>query len=149
MLQYVLTVSKVFPSYHKRKGEQTNFIPMIGQKSKIHTIRGNYDYWARRFDKIYKGEACLSVRAWEGTAYHSPQKEYFNFNLINDGIGIQKLTLDDYLYTCDIDGKRFCFSSDLIPEHDGLNTDDFESWFYKYDFSKPMAIIHFTDFRYK
>ena len=32
--------------------------------------------------------------------------------------------------------------------NDGLSLDDWFSWFNDYNLSKPMAIIHFTNFRY-
>lgn len=42
---------------------------------KIHTIRANYDLWAKRFEEIERGEACLAVRKWTGKPYRSPQIE--------------------------------------------------------------------------
>jgi len=35
-----------------------------------------------------------------------------------------------------------------LAKNDGLSLQDFKDWFKGYDFSKPMAIIHFTRFRY-
>jgi hypothetical protein len=35
-----------------------------------------------------------------------------------------------------------------LAKNDGLSENDFCEWFRKYDLSKPMAIIHFTNFRY-
>jgi hypothetical protein len=147
MITYVLTISQRFPTTHKRKGESTNFYPLILSGKKKHTIRGNYDLWAKRFEKINQGKAILSLRVWEGNPYNSPQKELLKFDNTN-GIGIEKILFDDYLYTCQINGKRFSVESEMIAENDGLNSTDFEEWFKGYDFSKPMAIIHFTDFRY-
>ena len=39
------------------------------------------------------------------------------------------------------------FVSDLA-KNDGLSLTYFTDWFKGYDLSKPMAIIHFTKFRY-
>lgn len=147
MKTYVLTVSQNFPKTHPRSGEPTNFPTAIQSGKKKHTIRGNYDLWAKRFEQINAGKAILSVRVWEGKPYNSKQKELFQLDK-TVGIGLQKVLFDDYLYSCLIDGKRVSVSSALIPENDGLNTQDFECWFKGYDFSEPMAIIHFTDFRY-
>ena len=38
----------------------------------------------------------------------------------------------------------------MLAENDGLTLADWEAWFSnpKYDLSEPMAIIHFTKFRY-
>ncbi len=35
-----------------------------------------------------------------------------------------------------------------LARNDGLSLEDWEAWFKDYDLSKPMAIIHFTPFRY-
>ena len=77
MKTYVLTLSKVFPDYHRRKGEPTNFRAAFnaGQPfkkdadtfcefPKLHTIRGNYEIWEKRFEQIERGEAQLSIRQW-------------------------------------------------------------------------------------
>jgi len=43
-------------------------------------------------------------------------------------------------------GKYIDF--DKLAANDGLLTEDWYRWFKKYDLSKPMAVIHFTSFRY-
>jgi hypothetical protein len=35
-----------------------------------------------------------------------------------------------------------------LSKNDGLSLPDFKAWFKNYDLSEPMAIIHFTKFRY-
>ena len=35
-----------------------------------------------------------------------------------------------------------------LANNDGLDFDDFVDWFKQYDLTKPMAVIHFTNFRY-
>ena len=147
MITYVLTVSEFFPKTHIKGGLPTGFINSIINNTKKHTIRGNYDLWAKRFDKINRCEACLSIRYWSGKPYNSPQIEVFKLDKTDD-IGIQKILFDDYLYSCLIDGKRFSVSSECIAENDGLTPSDFEQWFKGYDFNKEMAIIQFTEFRY-
>ena len=147
MKTYVLTVSEKFPATHKRAGEETNFVGLIGMQKKIHTIRGNYDLWKKRFEKIEFGEAVLSVRVWTGKPYNSLQEEIHCLGSI-DEIGIQKVEFDDWLYTCLIDGKRVSFSSERIAENDGLTQSDFEEWFKNSLTPEPKAIIHFTKFRY-
>ena len=148
-ITYVLTVSKQFPKTHKRSGESTGFVENLqklfsNESKKIHTIRGNYDLWKKRADKINEGTAVLSIRYWSGKPYNSKQVEI----CILEKIGLQKILFDDYLYSCLIDNKRCSVSSDSIPEKDGLNDSDFEDWFKGYDFDNPMAIIHFTNFLY-
>ena len=147
MKTYVLTISEFFPKTHNKAGLPTGFINSISNKTKKHTIRGNYELWKKRFEKIALGNACLSVRYWTGKPYNSKQVEVFNLKN-TDGIGIEEILFDDYLYSCLINGKRFSVSSEFIAENDGLTPNDFEHWFKKYDFSKSMAIIHFSSFRY-
>jgi hypothetical protein len=72
--------------------------------------------------------------------------------VIDSGIGVQ--IIDDLDIYCDfitdctmIDGKFKPVTKD-IALNDGLSFADFKAWFQDYDLSKPMAIIHFTDFRY-
>ena len=141
MITYVLTVSQKFPATHKKAGQPTGFPLAIK-----HTIRGNYDLWAKRFEKINAGKAILSVRIWEGKPYASKQLEIFKYDYTHK-IGVEKILFDDYLYSCQINEKRFGNMWEL-SKNDGLSDEDFEHWFKKYDLSKPMAIIHFTDFRY-
>lgn len=173
MKTFVLTVSERFPKTHKRAGEQTNFVgkidsincdlPFPPYNLKIHTIRANYELWEKRFEQIKNNKAILSVRVWEGKPYNSKQKEVFRFNKAN-GIGIQKLEWKKIPLTIPvgeirdwikIDGKLFAGIEEdkkeklkILANNDGLNLQDFEDWFNNYDLSNPMAIIHFTDFRY-
>lgn len=147
LITYVLTISLKFPATHRRKGEQTNFYTLILRGHKKHTIRGNYELWRKRFDKIKEGKAILSVRCWEGKPRNSKQIELLQFDNTK-GIGIEKIVFDDYLYTCLINDKRFEFNSEMIAENDGLNSMDFEEWFKGFDMSKEAVIIHFGPFRY-
>lgn len=38
--------------------------------------------------------------------------------------------------------------ADILARNDGLTLEDWREWFRGYDLSKPMAVIHFTKFRY-
>lgn len=137
-------VSKKFPAYHKKAGLNTNFPYKIINKEKIHTIRANYPLWKKRFVEINNGNACLSIRIWEDKPYKSKQKEIIR--LYNyDGIGIQKLDQPQkftfaYIEKCLIDWED-------VAKNDGLSFKDFCEWF-KNVSNEPMAIIHFTKFRY-
>ena len=152
MKTYCLTLSQAFPSTHPRAGQPTHFDENL-RLSKLHTIRANYDFWAKRFEKIKAGEACLSVRQWVGKPYGkgSTQKELARLTR-EDGIGLQKLS-----FFRDRDGmislKFFMVEGrdvdgDQLAWNDGLSVEDWRNWFRDYDFSKPMAIIQFTNFRY-
>ena len=156
MKTYVITLSKKFPATHKRHGEPTYFWERFSSPSftrpKLHTIRANFDLWYKRFEKIAAGEACLSVREWTGAPYRSKQREIARLTK-DDGIGLQKLQLEVAdksfgIYHARIDDG--CGSASIIElaTNDGLSLEDWKKWFKKYDLSKPLAIIHFTSFRY-
>ena len=180
MKTYVLTVSRYFPATHKRKGELTFFIQKIKKalgiyefhrpeniSDKIHTIRSNYELWAKRIKEVQEGKAILSIRYWSGKPYNSKQVEICQLDK-DSGIGIQmiKLKIKDGEFSFNlknIDGeywiknkcevgnswKNYVYPNiEEVAKNDGLSFEDFKEWFRKYDLSKPMAIIHFTSFRY-
>lgn len=143
---YVIILSRFFPKGHKRVGEPTGFKEKF-RKEKLYSIRANYEYWEKIFEEIYAGDACLSVRQWSGLPYRSKQVELMRLTR-EDGIGLQKLEFDGP------QGFRLPFVGNYFPQYpelaqnDGLSYEDWKDWFKNYDTSKPMAIIHFTGFRY-
>ena len=179
MKTYVLILSRVFPSTHPRKGEPTYFDHYVENNGlwakklltkyigddyvkgacKKHTIRANYELWRKRFEKIERGEACLSIRQWEGKPYRSKTIEIFRLTK-EHGIGLQKLLLGDDVdmigeYSLIEDGwTLFGIKGDTkvynqqLAKNDGLSLNDWEEWFKGYDTTKPLAVIHFTKFRY-
>lgn len=177
MKTYVITLSKRFPAGHIRAGEPTYFKEQMHNavlaaaglsacdccdyatrdcdtcgykvenfRKKRHTIRANYPLWAKRIAEVERGDACLSIRQWTGIPYRSKQVEIARLTK-DDVVGIQELIFDD------ID-EFYCLTPDgYIPRadiarNDGLSLEDWRSWFKGYDLSQPMAIIHFTKFRY-
>ena len=149
---YVLTVSEFFPKTHNKSGLPTGFINAIGNKTKKHTIRGNYPLWKKRIEEIQKGNAVLSIRYWIGKPYNSKQKEVYVLDK-NSGIGVSKIEFyEDKDGVCAL---KYPIINNLeepdikiISENDGLSYDDFKEWFKGYDLNEPMAIVHFTDERY-
>ena len=161
MKTYVLILSKVFPAYHNRKGEETNFRAAFnaGQPfkkeadtfcefPKLHTMRGDYEKWVKRFEEIEKGKAQLSIRQWSGKPYHSKQVIIANLTK-DDGIGLQKLTVIGCatIHPKYVDG--ISVSCKTLAHNDGLSEVDWTNWFERYDLTEPLAVIHFTKFRYK
>ena len=166
MKTYVLTLSQKFPAKHPKHGEPTNFnsqllnavwrahnmsvgFPQFGMK--LHTIRANYELWRKRFEQIEAGKAILSVRYWTGKPYASKQMEICKLTK-TDGIGLQRL-----YFNPDRDGQHVWWNFNIdgryddirkIAANDGLSYGDWKDWFKYYDLSKPLAIIHFTPFRY-
>ena len=151
MKTYVLMLSDSFPANHAMHGKPTyfreKFLGTPGMLRKLHTIRANYTLWAKRFEKINAGEACLSIRQWTDAPYRSKQVEIARLTR-EDGIGIQRLDFAN-LYGCD---RHFVDGYDVqlqeLANKDGLSLEDWLEWFKGYDQTKPLAIIHFTKFRY-
>jgi hypothetical protein len=142
--RFILTVSKKFLAYHKRKGEATEFQAKIISGEKKHTIRPTFANWEKKFKDIEEGKGDLIVVQWSGLPYRTPQEEIKVLSN-SDGIGVSKLTY--------IEGKGL-FINDMIPVtmeelavNDGLSYEDFKDWFKVFP-TEPMAIIHLNSFRY-
>ena len=175
IVRYRIPVSIEFPKTHALKGEKTWFqekinlgiMKMKNQRfqvsaetpdgknlwPKLHTCRANFPIWEKRFEKISKGEAVLELYYWTGKPYNSKTVTICQLGK-DDGIGLQKLEywsvahkfaaytkIDEHIYISEIE-------IETLAKNDGLSLDDFNEWFKSYDLSKPMAIIHFTPFRY-
>lgn len=151
MKKYIITLSKFFLKQHIRAGEETGFKDSFLKGKKVHTIRANYNLWEARIKEVQEGKAVLSIRQWSGLPYRSKQDEITELSK-EDGVGIQKLTFNKdsngefFLEDYDIDGKYIELNK--LASNDGLLTEDWCRWFQRYDLSKPMAVIHFTSFRY-
>ena len=151
MKKYIITLSKFFLKQHIRAGEETGFKDSFLKGKKVHTIRANYNLWEARIKEVQEGKAVLSIRQWFELPYRSKQDEITGLSN-EDGVGIQKLTFNKdsngefFLEEFNIDGKYIEF--DKLAANDGLLTEDWYRWFKRYDLSKPMAVIHFTSFRY-
>ena len=150
LIRYRLCVSRYFPKGHEKEGLDTNFINSINSLSKIHTIRANYPLWEKRIKKVQEGKAVIELYYWAGKPYRSG---HVMFKTIDKSCecGVQELIWSEdnsmcmrpRLYnTCEI------LNEEILAKNDGLELIDFKNWFKGYDFTKPMAIIHFTKFRY-
>ena len=155
MKTYVITLSQVFPVTHPRHGEPTGFehkflAVVAGWDDhwlKIHTIRDNYELWRKRFEQIERGEACISIRQWMGKPYNSKQREIARLTK-EDGIGLQRLEFYNGCLQQPILSSGMTIRAESIAQNDGLLFEDWKDWFKSCDLSKPLAIIHFTNFRY-
>ncbi len=148
MKTYVLTLSEFFPKTHSKAGMPTHFKETFLNREKKHTIRANYPLWEKRIKEVQEGKAVLSVRQWSGKPYCSKQVEITRLTF-EDRVGIQKLLIVKHS-TAWIDYPRHRLSVDFkyLAKYDGLSLADWDEWFKDYDLSKPLAIIHFTKFRY-
>lgn len=171
LIRYRLPVSVKFPATHPRKGEPTYFVEkiksgqckwddcsfncsecdinryMIEHTPKLHTIRGNYALWAKRFEKINKGEAVLELYYWSGKPYNSATVTVCQLGK-DDGVGIQEVYFIFQNIYDPVVGRGIDVSFAELSTNDGLSIDDFKDWFKGFDLSETMAIIHFTPFRY-
>lgn len=156
MKTYVITLSRHFLANHKRAEEETHFKEkfLLGQgltdydtpsMAKIHTIRANYPLWEKRIKEVQEERAVLSIRQWTGKPYRSKQVEIATLTA-GSGVGIQLMELTNDLSECIVGDHRHSYVS--VAKNDGLHPADWLDWFSCYDLSKPMAIIHFTKFRY-
>lgn len=176
---YIITLSRYFQKGHPRAGEPTEFADkfLLGQNltddkcvlcrvsrgelwRKIHTIRGNYDLWAKRISEVQSGDAVLSIRQWTGRPYNSLQVTLATLTA-EHGVGVQKVVFDEWgeysirqmrgirapKYRLD-NAPRGFLDVEQIAYNDGLSFDDFADWFSGVNTADPLAIIHFTNFRY-
>lgn len=152
--QVVLILSRLFPLYHSKKRERTNFRANLENGIKIHTIRANYDQWKHNLDKVIDGDFICSVREWTGRPYNSKQKEFKTYT--GKQIGYQRITMTydpatDELKAI-VDGKPV-WDIHSLAQNDGLPLRDFKEWMFgaKKTAHKQIftgIIIHFTNFRY-
>lgn len=154
MKTYVITLSERYPQGHSKAGKPTDFVEKLAVGLKKHTIRRNYPLWEKRIKAIQAGEACLSIRVWEGRPYHSKQIELININVNNDTfnhVGLQKIIIKPGLFHGTIaplvEGKRVDDVL-LLSKNDGLSVNDFYEWFANTPDGQEFALIHFTKLRY-
>ena len=127
------------------------FPDMYDHKPKLHVILSNYPLWEKRMKEVKERSAVIDLFYWQGKPATICSKQVVFATLDKDsGVGIQTLFFDE----CDINKaliadslKTFVLPSQ-IAKNDGLSLEDFKAWFKGYDLSEPMAIIHFTKFRY-
>ena len=119
----------------------------------VPTIR----FGKNRMDEMNAGNAVLVLYEWTRKPFCSKTRELFRFDK-DSGIGVQKLIflgIDNTRISryAGFHGYSFCNSpvvGDLhsVSRNDGLSKQDFRDWFKGCKLSEPMAIIHFTNFRY-
>ena len=100
------------------------------------------------FDELLD-EACLSIRQWVGKPYAkgSTQREIARLTC-KDGIGIQKMTVAGITAWHPIFVNGNSVNTEDLAHNDGLEKADWCNWFADYDLTEPLAVIHFTKYRY-
>lgn len=148
---HVITISKTFPAYHSRKGQETGFKEKLLSGEKIHTIRGNYDYWRPKIYEVIAGVAVLSIRQWSDKPYKS--KQVVIAELTGNQVGIQKVIelqvkrIGNAIWNISVGIENADIDFQELTKNDGLSEYDICEWFGKG--IKNGCIIHFTDFIYK
>lgn len=169
--RYRLAISRTFPATHPKKGKQTWFTDKIlltlekfkactifdyenDEKiivwHKIHTIRSNYPLWEKRMAEVQAGRAVIELFYWSGKPYNSPQVVFATLDK-DSGCGVQRISMASDLFCASIAtsySENLVIGLEVINSGDGLSLEDFKAWFKGYDLHKPLAIIHFTSFRY-
>lgn len=149
MKVYPLLFSRSFPHRHPRYGQPTLFVENIQGGGKITTVRDDYEHWHRIISEVQAGTAVLSLRYWVDFR-QSRCKEFARLTAA-DGVGIERLV--DYAGHGQVSAhedpnyRRFVYLDDLA-DNDGLNEDDFRSWFRGWGLEKERAIIHLSPLRY-
>lgn len=148
MKTYIIILANTFPKGHPEEGKPTRFGASVVQNVKYHTLRENYEEWERKIKEIQAGEAVLSVRVWEDKPYRSKQMELLKLGA--ESVGIQKLHSFDkeHAYFMDDNGKIISTPLQELANNDGLALYEWKGWF-ENNAHLPLAVIHFTDFRYK
>ena len=146
---HVLILSQTFPKGHHDEGKPTRFGASVTQCVKIHTIRSNYEEWRKKINEVLSGEAILSLRVWTDKPYRSKQMELLRLDA-STGVGIQKLHSFDEEHADFIGEKGNVLPVSLqeLDNNDGLSVNEWKGWF-ENNTQLPLAIIHFTSFRYK
>ena len=146
----ILTLSRVFPQTHSKKGINTLFAVNLFAGRKIHTIRTDEkELWEQKVADINAGNKILCVREWTGRPYNSEQADIKQFV----SVGLQDITItygvDDEKPQAWVDGKPVPIET--LAKNDGLELPDFIEWFFGSVHTGNVfkgKIIHFTDFLY-
>jgi hypothetical protein len=164
--KHKLNIRNIFPEEHSKAGKETFYAHKIigivsGIKQtnnygeKIHVVEQNYDYWKKRIDMVNCGDAVLDLYCYFGDDF----RKFHTFDK-NSGLDIQKLgffknsNLPFVSITTTSHGGRAMSATlreidiNQLAENNGLSLQDFQEWLNISDCSKPLAIIHFTKFRY-
>lgn len=176
--RYRLSISRTFPRTHPRKGEATYFVEKILSirggiipckhchmdiicapqncvymspvfHPKLHTIRANYKLWNERMDEVQRGEAVIELFYWSGSPYNSKRdnsKQIVFKTLDKDSqCGVQRVV---FMSPSERGAHEYHPEIMKMAANDGLLLEDFKQWFKDVELIEPMAIVHFTDFRY-
>lgn len=144
----ILTLSQQYQKGHPKVGQPTEFVEKLKAGVKLHTIRSNYDLWAKRAEQINSGKMELSIRVWSGKPYRSLQIEVARLTKL----GVQRVCITrmgaEHEPAVEIDGHLIERGAAILSKHDGLSYWDWHDWFLKSTIQFEGVILQFTDMRY-
>lgn len=143
----ILMMSNYYPNRHSKAGQETMFVDKIAYSEKLHTIRGNYDRWAKIEDKVNRGEMVISIRVWTDKPFRSKMAEVMRLNRCS--VQHLKGRIVRGMPVCTVDEQSV--PSELLAANDGLELSDWTEWIFgstEEGTEIDMAIIQLTDFRY-
>jgi hypothetical protein len=168
-MKVIVVLGKKFPPKHLKAGLETYFslrvkcgqilndginagcwFPYCGmcklcyERGKIHTCQSNYEYWAKKINRLKEVGGMLSVRQWGKVPFRLKQEVIVDISA--EYVGIQRAMFTEDMKGVYID-DNFVLTEELA-DNDGLSLEDFLAWFKDHDPSRPLAVIHFTKFRY-
>ena len=119
--------------------------------AKLHTIMPDYELWKNRIEEVSKGEAVIELFCWDGEPDMS-NKVILAILDKDSGCGVQEINLVNLNTLCIVyninNAELGALHLSQIAKNEGLSLDDFKSLFKGYGINDPLAIIHFTKFRY-
>lgn len=141
----VVILSKDTFENGKKANKPSDFAEKVKTGRKLHTIRGNFEYWDKKIAKMKETGGVLSVRQWSAAPYRSPQEVIIEVPA--DKVGVQKLELTQeglnishttesgesiasavvYDYYAQVDGLPVTLFE--LAQNDGLTEKEFVAWF--------------------
>ena len=143
----VLMLSTAFMKWHSKAGKPTEFKQKLLAGTKLHTIRGNYEWWQGKAEQINAGEMVLSIRQWSGKPYRSQQVEVARLTELHVQRFEAAYGSTDAKPRVWVDGCEVA-NVELVANNDGLELEDWQEWFFKHTNHFEGAVIQFTAFTY-
>ena len=143
----VLMLSTAFMKGHSKAGKPTEFKAKLLAGTKLHTIRGNFEWWQRKAQQINAGEMELSNRQWSGKPYRSQQVEVARLSHLEVQRFEAAYGSTDPQPRVWIDG---CEVADVeqVAHNDGLELAEWQEWFFKHTNHFEGVVLQFTSFKY-
>ena len=143
----VLMLSTAFMKGHSKAGKPTEFKAKLLAGTKLHTIRGNFEWWQRKAQQINAGEMDLSIRQWSGKPYRSQQVEVARLSHLEVQRFEAAYGSTDPQPRVWIDG---CEVADVeqVAHNDGLELAEWQEWFFKHTNHFEGVVLQFTSFKY-